>query len=253
MYEKLKNIRQCYKDKGETVLLRMISKLIRKVVVLAFLCVFLFGGWLIYGGYQMYQQALDEQPVQQVLAQIENKPNYTELAELPQVYKNAVISTEDHRFYTHKGIDVIAIVRALWHDIQAGSMVEGGSTITQQLAKNQFFTQKKELTRKVAEVFMAREIERLYEKDKILELYINSIYYGEGYYSVYDASMGYFGKKPSELSDSEATLLVGIPNAPSVYAPTANAELGRQRQHQVLEDMVIWGYLTQEEAAAIAL
>lgn len=100
---------------------------------------------------------------------------------------------------------------------------------------------------------MAREIERLYEKDKILELYINSIYYGEGYYSVYDASMGYFGKKPSELSDSEATLLVGIPNAPSVYAPTANAELGRQRQHQVLEDMVIWGYLTQEEAAAIAL
>lgn len=91
----------------------------------------------------MYQQALDEQPVQQVLAQIENKPNYTELAELPQVYKNAVISTEDHRFYTHKGIDVIAIVRALWHDIQAGSMVEGGSTITQQLAKNQFFTQKK--------------------------------------------------------------------------------------------------------------
>ena len=147
----------------------------------------------------MYQQALDEQPVQQVLAQIENKPNYTELAELPQVYKNAVISTEDHRFYTHKGIDVIAIVRALWHDIQAGSMVEGGSTITQQLAKNQFFTQKKELTRKVAEVFMAREIERLYEKDKILELYINSIYYGEGYYSVYDASMGYFGKKPSEL------------------------------------------------------
>lgn len=132
-------------------------------------------------------------------------------------------------------------------------MVEGGSTITQQLAKNQFFTQKKELTRKVAEVFMAREIERLYEKDKILELYINSIYYGEGYYSVYDASMGYFGKKPSELSDSEATLLVGIPNAPSVYAPTANAELGRQRQHQVLEDMVIWGYLTQEEAAAIAL
>lgn len=175
--------------------MRMISKLIRKVIVLAFLCVFLFGGWLIYGGYQMYQQALDEQPVQQVLAQIENKPNYTELAELPQVYKNAVISTEDHRFYTHKGIDVIAIVRALWHDIQAGSMVEGGSTITQQLAKNQFFTQKKELTRKVAEVFMAREIERLYEKDKILELYINSIYYGEGYYSVYDASMGYFRQK----------------------------------------------------------
>lgn len=239
--------------KVEQLLLRIISKLIWKIVSLAFICVLLLSGWLVYGGYQMYQQALEEQPVQQVMAQIENKPNYTELADLPQIYKNAVISTEDHRFYTHNGIDGIAIARALWHDIQAGGMAEGGSTITQQLAKNQFFTQKKELTRKIAEVFMAREIEKMYSKDKILELYINSIYYGEGYYSVYDASMGYFGKIPSKLSDSEATLLVGIPNAPSVYAPTANAELSRQRQHQVLEDMVIWGYLTQEEANAIAL
>ena len=146
---------------------------------------------------------------------------------------------------------MIAIARALWHDIQAGKMVEGGSTITQQLAKNQFFTQKKELTRKIAEVFMVREIEKLYEKDEILELYINSIYYGEGYYCIYDASMGYFGKEPIDLTARECTLLAGIPNAPSVYAPTANPDLALQRQRQVVQDMVTWGYLTQEEAAAI--
>lgn len=229
----------------------MIKKLIRKVFLLTFLCIVLLGGWLLYDGYQMYQQALEEEPVEQVLAQITYQPHYTELSDIPQIYKNAVISTEDHRFYTHKGIDVVAIARALWHDLQAGRMVEGGSTITQQLAKNQFFTQKKELTRKVAEVFMAREIEKRYEKDKILELYINSIYYGEGYYCIYDASMGYFGKVPSALNDNEATLLAGIPNAPSVYAPTVNTELARQRQQQVLKDMVIWGYLTQEQADAI--
>ena len=147
---------------------------------------------------------------------------------------------------------MIAITRALLHDIQAGKMVEGGSTITQQLAKNQFFTQKKELTRKIAEVFMVREIEKLYDKEEILELYINSIYYGEGYYCIYDASMGYFGKIPAELSDSECVLLAGIPNAPSVYALTVNEELARQRQKQVIQDMITWGYLTKDEAAALA-
>ncbi len=234
-------------------MLNMIVGFIKKIALLIFLCAVLVGILLIYNGYQVYEKAVQETPVRQVLSEIQDNPHYTTLDEIPQIYKNAVISTEDHRFYVHKGIDVVAIARALWHDIQAGSMVEGGSTITQQLAKNQFFTQKKELTRKIAEVFMAKEIEKEYSKDEILELYINSIYYGDGYYCIYDASMGYFGKKPSELSDSEATLLAGIPNAPSAYAPTVNAELSRQRQHQVLKDMVIWGYLTQEEADAIAL
>ncbi|MBQ2905303.1 MAG: transglycosylase domain-containing protein, partial [Peptococcaceae bacterium] len=89
-------------------------------------------------------------------------------------------------------------------------------SITQQLAKNQFFTQKKQLTRKIAEVFMVREIEKLYEKDEILELYINSIYYGDGYYCIADASRGYFGKEPWQMNAYECTLLAGIPNAPSV-------------------------------------
>lgn len=232
--------------------MRSLLRLIRKILIVVILLVAAVATYLIYEGYQMYEEALVETPVQQVMAVIQNKSHYTKLDQVPKIYVNAVISTEDHRFYTHNGIDVIAIARALWHNIQAGSLKEGGSTITQQLAKNQFFTQKKELTRKIAEVFMVREIEKLYSKEEILELYINSIYYGEGYYCIYDASMGYFGKIPADLNDSECTMLAGIPNAPSVYAPTANPDLARQRQLQVVKDMVIWGYLTKEEADAIA-
>lgn len=232
-------------------MIKRLFGLLRRIVLLFVICAAAVGGFLVYEGYQVYEEALVETPVEQVMAEIQNQPHYTTLEQIPQIYMQAVISTEDHRFYVHGGIDVIAIARAFWHDIQAGKMVEGGSTITQQLAKNQFFTQKKELTRKIAEVFMVREIEKLYDKDEILELYINSIYYGEGYYCIYDASMGYFGKEPSALNAQECTLLAGIPNAPSVYAPTTNPDLALQRQRQVVRDMVTWGYLTQNEAAAI--
>lgn len=223
-----------------------------RVIILIVLCVLAIGGFLVYEGHQMYEEALLETPVQQVMAQIQAKPEYTPVEQIPQIYLDAVISTEDHRFYRHKGLDYIAIARAMYHNIQAGELIEGGSTITQQLAKNQFFTQKKELTRKIAEVFMVREIEKLYEKDEILELYINSIYYGDGYYCIADASRGYFRKTPAQMNAYECTLLAGIPNAPSVYAPTANPDLAAQRQQQVLGDMVRWGYLTSEEATAIA-
>ena len=165
------------------------------------------------------------------------------LQELPQTYLDAVLAVEDKRFYRHPGIDPIAIGRALVNDIRAGAYVEGGSTITQQLAKNQFFTQEKKAVRKVAEMFMAFKIESELDKDKILELYVNSIYFGNGLYCVADASEAYFGKEPSEMNFDECTLLAGIPNAPSNYNPVASPELARQRQAQVLEKMRKAGYL----------
>lgn len=131
------------------------------------------------------------------------------------------------------------------------SFVEGGSTITQQLAKNMYFTQEKKVTRKVAEVFMSIEIEKNYEKDEILELYLNTIYFGDGYYTVKEACKGYFDKKLDEMTEAEAILLAGIPNAPSIYAPTKNLELAKQRQRQVMKKMIEYGYLTQKEANAI--
>ncbi|MDO4923412.1 MAG: biosynthetic peptidoglycan transglycosylase [Peptococcaceae bacterium] len=124
--------------------------------------------------------------------------------------------------------------------------------MTQQLAKNLYFDNSPSFTRKLAELFVARAIEKEYSKDQILAAYINCIYYGDGYYNIYDASMGYFGVMPAYLSDDQATLLAGVPNAPSLYAPTVNLTLARERQQQVLRAMIDNDMLTREEANLIA-
>lgn len=203
-------------------------------------------------GYRMYRSALEECSVAEMAQSVRAQEDYTALSDLPEIYKNAVLAAEDHRFYQHGGVDPISIARAVWNNLRTFSFREGGSTITQQVAKNLYFTQARKLERKIAEVFMARELEKELEKDEILEIYINSIYYGSGYYCVADAAKGYFGKEPAALSDYECTLLAGLPNAPSVYDPTVNPHLAEQRQDQVLEKMVRHGYLTQEQAKEIA-
>ena len=160
---------------------------------------------------------------------------------------------EDHRFAKHCGIDLIAIGRAAWTDIRAMSFVEGGSTITQQLAKNMLFTQDKKIERKAAEVFAALDMEAKYTKEEIFELYVNTVYFGSGYYGIYQASMGYFGKEPLELSDYECAMLAGIPNAPSAYSPDVGNELAEKRVKQVLNSMVRQKIITQENADRIEL
>ena len=137
---------------------------------------------LLFQGYVDYRDALEKKPLAQAMEEIVQKPSYVSLEQVPDIYKEALIIVEDHRFYEHPGVDVIATGRALVHDLKAMDFVEGGSTITQQLAKNMYFTQEKTLSRKAAEMFMALKIEREYSKDEILEAYINSIYYGDGYY-----------------------------------------------------------------------
>ena len=218
-------------------------KWIKRLCSFIFLCVLIAGGILVYQGYSGYRDALGEKSVEEMQEQIESIDNYTPLDEMPQTYIDAVLAVEDKRFYSHPGIDPIAIGRAVVNDIRAGAYVEGGSTITQQLAKNQFFTQEKKMVRKISEMFMAFKIESVLDKDKILELYVNSIFFGNGYYCVGDASAGYFGKPPSEMDFDECTLLAGIPNAPSNYNPVASPELARQRQAQVFEKMKRAGYL----------
>ena len=211
----------------------------------SFLCVIIAGGVLGYKGYEEYKKALSEESVKEMAARIEEQPNYTTIDELPQTYIDAVLSVEDKRFYDHFGVDPIAVGRAFFNDVKAGAYVEGGSTITQQLAKNQYFTQDKKIVRKVAEMFMAFKIESELDKDTIFELYVNSIFFGNGYYCVADASNGYFGKVPSEMNFDECTLLAGVPNAPTNYNPTASPELARQRQKQVIEKMKKAGYLEE--------
>ena len=220
-------------------------KIIKRLLSFIFLCVIIAGGVLGDKGYEEYKKALSEESVKEMAARIEEQPNYTTIDELPQTYIDAVLSVEDKRFYDHFGVDPIAVGRAFFNDVKAGAYVEGGSTITQQLAKNQYFTQDKKIVRKVAEMFMAFKIESELDKDTIFELYVNSIFFGNGYYCVADASNGYFGKVPSEMNFDECTLLAGVPNAPTNYNPTASPELARQRQKQVIEKMKKAGYLEE--------
>ena len=228
----------------------------RRIVkwIFAFACTVIAGcGFALAGeGYGLYKNAVQEESLEETVAEIRRQDNFTSLEEMPETYVQAVVSVEEHRFYDHFGLDLIAIVRAVVNDIKAGRYVEGGSTITQQLAKNLYFSQEKTMSRKAAEVFLALEIEQKYTKDEILELYVNSIYFGDGYYSVGEASEGYFGKPASEMNDYECTLLAGVPNAPSKYAPSKNLALAEKRQQKVISRMEACGYITEEETTLMA-
>ena len=228
----------------------------RRIVkwIFAFACTVIAGcGFALAGeGYGLYKNAVQEESLEETVAEIRRQDNFTSLEEMPETYVQAVVSVEDHRFYDHFGLDLIAIGRAVVNDIKAGRYVEGGSTITQQLSKNLYFSQEKTMSRKAAEVFLALEIEQKYTKDEILELYVNSIYFGDGYYSVGEASEGYFGKPASEMNDYECTLLAGVPNAPSKYAPSKNLALAEKRQQKVISRMEACGYITEEETTLMA-
>lgn len=212
-------------------------KLFKKLLLIVLLIVFIVIAYFGISGYSLYQKVLKETSLEDNISEIRNKQNYIKIENVSPYFLDAIISVEDHRFYSHDGVDIISTIKAIFTNIKASSYVTGGSSITQQLAKNMYFSQEKKMTRKVAEMFMAYNLENKLSKEEILELYINNIYYGSGYYSVKDASLGYFNKEPIDLTLEEATLLAGIPNAPSVYSLDVNPDLAYQRQKQVISAM----------------
>ena len=206
---------------------------------------------LTFRGWLLYREMETEQPLSERVNEVRLQENYTPFEELPQTYVDAVIAIEDVRFKLHPGVDPISILRALVHDIKEREWVEGGSTITQQLAKNICFDQDKRLTRKAAEMFAAFALEHNYSKEEIFELYVNSIYFGNGWYCVYDAAEGYFGVEPAAMTDYQCTELACYPNAPSIFMEEENEEALEARRQAVLERMVRYGYLTEQEAQAL--
>ena len=198
----------------------------------------------------MYKSALNGYSLSEVIDEIQADPNYIEYEDLPQNYVNAVIAVEDHRFKEHGAIDLIAIARAIYVNITNLDFREGGSTITQQVAKNIFYITENEkpAIRKVAEIITSYDLENAYDKNEILELYVNTIYFGDGYYGIYEACQGYLDKEIKEMTLEDCTMLAGIPNAPSVYAPTVNPDLTKSRQKKVISDMVEYGYLSEADA-----
>lgn len=171
--------------------------------------------------------------------------------EIPKHVKEAFIATEDARFHDHYGIDIKAILRALYRDILAGGKVEGGSTITQQLAKRVFLSDDKTFLRKTKEVLIAMNLERKYSKEKILELYLNQIYFGHGAYGIQSAANRFFNKDVSELSVTDGALLAAIPKAPSTYSPLVHPETSKERRNLVLSLMTEQGYLDADEAVRL--
>jgi len=159
----------------------------------------------------------------------------------------AIVALEDQRFFDHGGVDLVRVAGAAWRNLLDGWGTQGGSTITQQLARQSFLTREKTLRRKLREVVLAARLERTFTKEQILELYVNKVYFGSGLYGVEAASLGYFGKHAADLDVSEAALLAGLVKAPSAYAPTVNMERALMRRQAALDAMRATGVL--DEAA----
>ncbi len=222
-------------------------KIIKKIIIAIIILIIILASFLLLIGYGYYAKTLKEKPLISRVEEITQKENYITFDQLPKTYVNAVVAVEDHRFYDHGPIDFIAIARAFYTNIRDNEFDEGGSTITQQVAKNVVFNQDKNIIRKVAEIFAAYDLEKNYSKSEILAIYVNSCYFGDGYYGIYEASKGYYNKQPKDLTLEEASMLAGVPNAPSVYAPTVNPNLAKKRQQHVLNKMVEYGYISQNE------
>ncbi|RBP92367.1 penicillin-binding protein 2A [Cytobacillus firmus] len=176
-----------------------------------------------------------------------NKNEGISIDQIPDHMKNAVIAIEDHRFYEHGGIDLKGIGRAFFTNLKAGGIVEGGSTLTQQLTKNALLSSEKTYKRKLEEFFLALEIEKEYSKDEILQMYLNQVYFGEGAWGIKRAAMKYYAKDVEDLSISEAALLAGLVKAPSAINPYQNEEIAIERRNLVLDRMKEHSFISEKE------
>ncbi len=211
------------------------KKLVLKIILWIFIIIFIICSIILILGYIKYKDAIDKKSISNIVSEIKKNENYVKIENVSADYKNAVVAIEDHRFYNHNGIDVLSILRSTYVNLKRKSLDYGASTITQQVGRIMYFSQEKSPIRKIAEIFVAFDLEKKYSKDEILELYINIIYFGNGYYGIKEASEGYFNKRPDELTFEEATYLAGIPNAPSIYSE--DDKLGEERRLQVVEAM----------------
>lgn len=171
-----------------------------------------------------------------------------DINKVPQNLQNAFIAAEDNRFYEHIGIDPVGIVRAVFANLTNRGIAQGGSTITQQLAKNAFLSQEQTLKRKIQEAMLALEIEHKYSKKEILEMYMNQIYFGQGAYGIQTAAKTYFNKDVNELSLTQCAMLAGLPKSPNYYSPFNNLNEAKKRKNVVLDQMAKYGYISSAEA-----
>jgi len=196
------------------------KKLLFKIIIILLVIVTGFCGYYGYLGYQIYQDKMEEQSLSERVEQLKSKEDYVTLDQISPIYKEAVLESEDRRFYQHGPIDYYGLARASFTNLTTFSFKEGGSTITQQLAKNLCLSFKKDLSRKFAEVFIAKDLEDHYSKDEILEMYLNITYLGEGNYGIQAASQYYYHIDAIDLNKQQSDILVKTLKKPSIYNPS---------------------------------
>ena len=198
-------------------------KLFKRLFALLLVSVVIFGVLTfpyIKSGYRMYKQAVEQMPIEQKVEEIRAKDGYTPFEEISPIFVQTLINSEDRRFYQHFAVDPISLVRAVVANLFHKEYAQGGSTLTQQLAKNMYFSFDKHLERKVAEVFVAVQLEKMYTKDEILALYSSVVYFGQNCYGVKHAAGYYYGTQPHLLNEQQSKELVRALKAPSVYNPS---------------------------------
>lgn len=233
-----------------------------KFLFICAICLMIMGASVLYGFSSLFAPPnMDETLIPDAASQfydINGNVIYTTLSEerrvpvsidkIPKHVQQAFIAIEDNRFYEHSGIDYRGTARALVSTL-SGREVQGGSTITQQLAKNAFLTQERSIIRKIKEAFIAKELEHKYTKDEILTMYLNQIYFGQGAYGIESASLYYFGKHVQNLDIAEAATLAAIPKSPNYYNPFENPKESKNRQELVIDQMVKYGFISADSAA----
>ena len=227
--------------------LKGILSIILGIIILAIIVVLAYLGII----YNEVNTEIKAGKIEKTVEGIRSRNTYVKKEKIDELYLKAVIAAEDRRYYSHGAVDVVGFSRAMYNNIISMKLKEGGSTITQQLSKNIFLDQRAEIDRKIKEVFYSIELEKKYSKDDILELYVNTSYFGAGYYGIGPATKGYYDKTPEKLSLNEAAFLAGVPNAPSVYNPYEHYDLAVQRRNIVLKKMVFNGDITQQEAIIV--
>ena len=196
------------------------KKLLFKMIIILLVIITGFCGYYGYLGYQIYQDKIQEQSLSERVNQLKSKEDYVTLDQISPIYKEAVLESEDRRFYKHGPVDYYGLARAMLTNLTTFSFKEGGSTITQQLSKNLCLSFEKDLSRKFAEVFIARDLEKMYNKDEILEMYLNITYLGEGNYGIQAASQYYYHIDAIDLNKQQSDILVKTLKRPSVYNPS---------------------------------
>lgn len=228
-----------------------LTEFIRFIIVVIMVWSSIFLIKTCYSGYSLYKEVTEEVSIDEKITQIRSSENYVTIENIPKSFLEAIVSIEDHRFYKHSGLDAISIVRAAASNIKNFKIISGGSTITQQLAKNIYFSSKRKYTRKIAEAIVALKLEKRLSKEEILELYVNIIYFGSGNYGIKEAANGYFNVEVNDLTLEQSIIIAGLPQAPSIYTIDKDNERTRIRIRQVINAMVISKHLSNELAGKV--